>query len=223
MEEEATLTKSSSEKNPFCLESILRNDARGLQLMAYYDEHKMFDKKIRQKLIALISNYFLTNSLDLNVNAATVLAGQITATFPTELSSDYIHTVNGALVTKFYNDRRSQSYVLQEAVPSKKRKRIAETLSDELKKDLHALKNELLAGADANVYLECWTKLSSYRCSQIRNIVKESAKNPKSANQIDIQWPEYKQLIGYKLVKILSYCYFFRFFVLKPFFLIFFS
>lgn len=194
------LPKTSPEDKPIDLNTILNLDARGSKILAYYDKHKMFDRKVRLKLIALISNYFMTNSLDLNVNAANILAAQIIVAFPTELKSDYIHPVNGALVTKFNNDRRSENCVLQETVRAKKRKLNAIKLSDEIKENMRVLKHELMPETDMEQYLECWELLSSYRCSQIRSIVKKSANSPNSLGQIDINWPEYKQPFGHKLV-----------------------
>lgn len=138
------LPKASPEDKPIDLNTILNLDARGSKILAYYDKHKMFDRKVRQKLIAFISNYFMTNSLDLNVNAANILAAQIIVAFPTELKSDYIHPVNGALVTKFNNDRRSENCVLHETVPAKKRKLNAIKLSDEIKENMRVLKHELM-------------------------------------------------------------------------------
>lgn len=162
-------------------------------------------KKFAKTSSEINSDYFLKNSIELNSKAVKELIPQIIQTFPTEIASDYHCSKNGALVTKYGNDTRSQNKIFRDCgAPTKKRKIESITLSDDLKQKMHALKHDLQPDVDQEKYLQCWSQTAEYRCNEIRKLVQDSMKDRKIINQIDLKWPEYKEPIAAKLVNILE-------------------
>lgn len=102
-------SRNNYTKCPYSLPQILQmSGSRGINIIKYYEEHKVFTNTQRAQLLQVICDFFEDNDYHLSLNMSHALEAEILQMFPTEKMQYYRTEKRGKLYVKFTNMKRQR-------------------------------------------------------------------------------------------------------------------
>ncbi|XP_055543602.1 uncharacterized protein LOC129729144 [Wyeomyia smithii] len=203
MNESNSAQQSRAMEAPLDLNTILKSNQYGLNLIAVFNRDKILNDNLRKLMLESILQFCIENKHDLTVKDCSVLAAQIVQVFPGEVMAYYfVERKNSAPLGKLYHKYRNwKSNLNRKSSLEKSTKSIvgnpSKTFTTEKDEEIHirALRHEM-ATMSYDEKLAHWVGCAATRLNIIQN-----QNNPQSASKIFDLWPQFKNPDGYRMIE----------------------
>lgn len=214
--EQATPTiETQHNPNSPNLATVLKNSVDAQTIVDYYNNHCRLNANIHAALIECIAYYFAAKGRgSLTTKGAESIAEQIISTFNGERLDYYVVNVKtsggtasttGLLLTKYYNRLKAlknrgldSHYELSKATKRKRRTKNTNhfTPMETGENEVQCRDNLIHQQLTEEEVCENWAGCFNMRYNDIRN----DSLSPKVVYDL---WPQYKQKLGYRLVRVI--------------------